>query len=56
MAQDEAKYGPEVVWAELEKTNPADPAKAALYPLSYDKVMRMWRKLIRDQFVTFSEN
>jgi hypothetical protein len=56
LAQDEAKYGPEVVWAELEKQNPADPAKAAMYPLSYDKVMRMWRKLVRDQFVTFAED
>jgi hypothetical protein len=24
--------------------------------LSYDKVMRMWRKLVRDQFVTFVED
>ena len=54
-AQDEHKYGPEVVWNALKAKNPTDPAKAALYPLSYDKVMRMWRKLMRDQFVTFAE-
>ncbi len=49
-AQDETKYGPEVICRELEKQN-----KPARYPLSFAKVMRMWRKLIRDQFVTFAE-
>lgn len=46
--QEETKYGPEVVERQL-----ADGA--AHYPLSFDKIMRMWRKLIRDQFVTFAE-
>ena len=54
-AEDEGKYGPERVWTALKVKNAADPAKAARYPLSYDKVMRMWRKLIRDQFVNFAE-
>lgn len=47
-AQDETRFGPEVVEKELA-------GAAARYPLSFDKVMRMWRKLVRDQFVTFSE-
>jgi 5-methylcytosine-specific restriction protein B len=54
-AQDEARYSPDVVWAALRAKNTADPAKAAPYPLSFDKVMRMWRKLARDQFVSFAE-
>ncbi len=54
-AQDEAKYGPELLWSTLAIINVDDPAAAARYPLSFDKVMRMWRKLVRDQFVTFSE-
>ena len=54
-AEDEGKYSPETVWTALKAKNAADPAKAARYPLSYDKVMRMWRKLIRDQFVNFAE-
>jgi MoxR-like ATPase len=54
-AQDEARYSPDVVWAALRAKDPTDPAKAAPYPLSYDKVMRMWRKLVRDQFVSFAE-
>lgn len=54
-AQDEANYGPEKLWADLAKQNADDPAKAARYPLSFAKVMRMWRKLVRDQFVTFAE-
>jgi 5-methylcytosine-specific restriction protein B len=54
-AQDEARYSPDVVWSALRGKNPSDPAKAAHYPLSYDKVMRMWRKLVRDQFVSFAE-
>jgi len=54
-AQDEAKYGPELLWSKLAAVNAADPAAAARYPLSFDKVMRMWRKLVRDQFVTFAE-
>ena len=47
-AQDETQYGPETV----EKSLAGHPAR---YPLSFDKVMRMWRKLVRDQFVTFAE-
>jgi hypothetical protein len=47
-AQEETKYGPETV----EKALADNPAR---YPLSFDKVMRMWRKLVRDQFVTFAE-
>ena len=54
-AEDEGKYGPEVVWNVLKAKNADDPAKAARYPLSFDKVMRMWRKLVRDQFVSFAE-
>lgn len=54
-AQDEAKYGPELLWSTLAIIKADDPAAAARYPLSFDKVMRMWRKLVRDQFVTFSE-
>jgi MoxR-like ATPase len=47
-AQEETRYGPEAVEKALA-------GKAARYPLSFDKVMRMWRKLVRDQFVTFAE-
>lgn len=54
-AQDDALYGPETLWAALSKIRPENPAAAARYPLSYGKVMRMWRKLVRDQFVTFAE-
>lgn len=54
-AQDDALYGPETLWETLAKSNPDDPSAAARYPLSFDKVMRMWRKLVRDQFVTFAE-
>lgn len=53
--QDDAQYGPETLWKTLSKSNPDNPAAAARYPLSFDKVMRMWRKLVRDQFVTFAE-
>jgi len=48
LAQEETKYAPNVVEANLA-------GETARYPLSFDKVMRMWRKLVRDQFVTFSE-
>lgn len=54
-AQDDALYGPETLWDTLANSNPDNPAAAARYPLSFDKVMRMWRKLVRDQFVTFAE-
>lgn len=48
LAQEESRFGPEMV----ESTLADAPAR---YPLSFDKIMRMWRKLIRDQFVTFSD-
>jgi energy-coupling factor transporter ATP-binding protein EcfA2 len=47
-AQEETKFGPERVERTLG-------GQAARYPLSFDKIMRMWRKLVRDQFVTFAE-
>lgn len=47
-AQEETRYGPEAVERALV-------GGTARYPLSFDKVMRMWRKLVRDQFVTFAE-
>jgi energy-coupling factor transporter ATP-binding protein EcfA2 len=55
LAEDENNYGPQKLWDELSKTNPAAPSEAARYTLSYDKVMRMWRRLCNDQFVTFAE-
>lgn len=48
-------YSPDVVWASLAAVNAENPSGAAPYPLSFDKIMRMWRKLVRDQFVSFSE-
>ena len=47
-AQEETKFGPEAV----KKALGGAPAR---YPLSFDKVLRMWDKLVRDQFVTFAE-
>jgi 5-methylcytosine-specific restriction protein B len=47
-AQEETKYGPDVVEQALT-------GGRAYYPLSFNKIMRMWRKLIRDQFVTYAE-
>ena len=43
-AQDDGKFSPETL-----------ATKKPRYPLSFDKVLRMWRKLVRDQFVTFAE-
>jgi hypothetical protein len=54
-AQDETKYSPDIVWAKLKSKNADNPAGAARYPLSFAKVMRMYHKLVRDQFVTFAE-
>lgn len=54
-AQNEAKFGPDSLWNELSRTNPQHPADAARYPLSFAKTMRMWQKLVRDQFVSFAE-
>lgn len=47
-AQNEGKYSPEAVHKALK-------GKDARYPLSFDKILRMHRKLVRDQFVTFAE-
>lgn len=47
-AQNESKYSPEAV---LDALKGAEPR----YPLSFDKILRMYRKLVRDQFVTFAE-
>ena len=54
-AEDEQVYGPAAAWEMLKAKDASDPARAAHYPLSFDKVMRMWRKLVRDQFVSFAE-
>jgi 5-methylcytosine-specific restriction protein B len=54
-AEDEGKYSPQVVWDALKAKNADQPAAKALYPLSCDKVMRMWQKLVRDHFVSFAE-
>jgi hypothetical protein len=55
LAEDENSYGPQKLWDQLYPAVPAMPSEAARYPLSYDKVMRMWRRLCNDQFVTFAE-
>jgi 5-methylcytosine-specific restriction endonuclease McrBC GTP-binding regulatory subunit McrB len=47
-AQDEGKFSPEKVVADLG-------GGKARYPLSFEKVIRMWEKLKRDQFVNFSD-
>jgi 5-methylcytosine-specific restriction protein B len=47
-AQDEGKFSPEKVFADLV-------GGKARYPLSFEKVMRMWEKLKRDQFVSSSD-
>ena len=49
-AQEEMKFGPEKIFADL-----AAKKTAARYPLSFEKVIRMWEKLKRDQFVSFAE-
>lgn len=54
-AEDDAQFGPDALWETLAQNNAADPAAAAIYPMSFAKVMRMWRRLVRDQFVTFTE-
>jgi hypothetical protein len=50
--EDEAKFSPEAVLKSLES---AEPKRKARYVASFDKILRMYRKLIRDQFVTFAE-
>lgn len=47
-AQDATQFEP----PKVEQKLAGAPAR---YPLSFDKIMRMYRKLIRDQFVTFPE-
>jgi MoxR-like ATPase len=54
-AQEESKYSPETVWSTLRAKHAENPAAAARYPLSFEKVMRMWRRIVRDQFVSFAE-
>ena len=54
-AENEATHSPESVFAALKLKNAGKPLDAARYTLSFDKLLRMYRKLIRDQFVTFSE-
>ncbi len=54
-AENEKTYSPEAVFAALKLKNSDKPLEAARYKLSFDKILRMYRKLIRDQFVTFSE-
>ena len=50
--EDEAKFSPEAVLKSLES---AEPKRKARYVASFDKILGMYRKLIRDQFVTFAE-
>jgi 5-methylcytosine-specific restriction protein B len=47
-AQNEGKHSPDAVEKALNGVE-------ARYPLSFDKILRMYRKLVRDQFVTFAE-
>jgi hypothetical protein len=47
-AQNESKHSPDAVEKALNGAQ-------ARYPLSFDKILRMYRKLVRDQFVTFAE-
>ncbi len=54
-AENEKTYSPEAVLEVLKLKNAEMPLEAARYKLSFDKILRMYRKLIRDQFVTFSE-
>ena len=54
-AEDEKAYSPEAVFKLLEEKKKADENTKARYPLSFEKILRMYRKLIRDQFVTFAE-
>jgi 5-methylcytosine-specific restriction endonuclease McrBC GTP-binding regulatory subunit McrB len=54
-AEDEKTHSPESVYAALKGKDAVKPLEAARYKLSFDKILRMYRKLIRDQFVTFAE-
>lgn len=53
--ENEKSHSPVAVFETLKLKDPEKPLEKALYPLSFDKILRMYRKLIRDQFVTFSE-
>lgn len=53
--ENETTHSPESVFAALKLKNADKPLDAARYGLSFDKLLRMYRKLIRDQFVTFAE-
>ena len=48
--EDERNFSPEAVAKVLQEKE-----ASARYKLSFDKILRMYRKLIRDQFVTFAE-
>jgi 5-methylcytosine-specific restriction endonuclease McrBC GTP-binding regulatory subunit McrB len=50
--EDEAKFSPEALY---QKLGAANPKRKARYAASFDKILRMYRKLVRDQFVTFAE-
>ncbi len=54
-AENEKTYSPEAMFEALKLKNSEKPLEAARYKLSFDKILRIYRKLIRDQFVTFSE-
>lgn len=54
-AEDEKTHSPESVYVALQTKNADKPLESARYKLSFDKILRMYRKLIRDQFVTFAE-
>ncbi len=47
-AQNESTHSPDAVAKALNGTE-------ARYPMSFEKILRMYRKLMRDQFVTFAE-
>jgi 5-methylcytosine-specific restriction protein B len=49
---DENRLSPEAVLGRIES---ATPPRRARYAESFAKVMRMHRKLVRDQFVSFAE-
>jgi hypothetical protein len=45
-AEDESAYRPD---------NVSDSASEPIYPISAEKILRMWHRLIQDQFVSFAE-
>jgi hypothetical protein len=55
LGQDESRYGPESILAALRVQDAKNPIGAARYPLSTDKLIRMCRRVARDQFVSFAE-